>query len=142
IRGTEQLVIPIMVESSVAMMHAQNRNYLISGASCGLIFIMIFYNIFIYFSTKERSYLYYIFYIFFIGLTQVTLSGLTFETIFRNSPRIFNYTIIVLPSLAGIAAAQFVRAFLNTKKDYPKWDKTLMLFAGLYLIAAGTRLFG
>jgi len=142
IRSTEQMVIPILIENNVAMTHSQNRNYLITGAFIGLIIVMVVYNFFIFMSTSDKSYLYYITYLIFIGLTQITLSGYTFELLFRDNPKAFNQSVVLFPSLAGVSAILFIRSFMNIRIDFKVWDKVFISIAAVYIIAAILRVSG
>jgi signal transduction histidine kinase/DNA-binding response OmpR family regulator len=48
-----------------------NKQYLIEGAFYGSIFVMFLFTFFIYFKTKQKTYLYYSFYVLSFGLTQI-----------------------------------------------------------------------
>ena len=45
------------------------------GIYLGIALVMFFYNLFIYFTTRDKNYLYYILYIVFLALTQICLQG-------------------------------------------------------------------
>jgi len=142
IRSSEQLLVPMIVSSSQALAEDQNTRDIISGIHMGVLLIMIFYNLFVFLSVKDRSYLYYVLYIFFIGLAQITLTGYSYKYLFPDSPALFNDSIVVSSSLAGLFAIGFIRTFLHTKKQTPVLDKMLLVFAGFYIIAGILRLAG
>jgi len=142
IRSSEQLLVPMIVSSSQALGEDQNTRDIISGIHMGVLLIMIFYNLFVFLSVKDRSYLYYVLYILFIGLAQITLTGYSFKYLFPDSPRLFNYSIVVSSSLAGIFAIAFIRTFLHTKRQTPVLDKLLLFFGVFYTVAAILRLAG
>lgn len=141
IRSNEQMLIPLVITNNVGMTDAQNIKDIVTGGFIGVIIIMIVYNLFIFISIKDRNYLYYILYILFIGLTQITLSGYTYKLLFSNAPLMFNHSIILFPSLAGISAILFIRRFLDTKHEHRSWDRVLIAIGCFYFIAGLLRFF-
>lgn len=142
IKGNEQVVAPLIVRSEMGFLQSSLTSELLAGMHIGLLFVMILYNLFIYLSIYEKSYLYYVLYIFFIGLTQITITGYTYKFLWPNFPWFNNVSIIVLPAMGGIFAILFFRNFLNTKKWVPVLDKVLNVIIGLYVLAAIARLAG
>lgn len=142
IRGTEQMVVPLIVGATDVIAEQQSTRHLVTGVLAGILLIMMIYNFFLYASIRDKSYLYYVLFILFIGLTQLTLPGFTYEYLFAGYPRLFNYSIVVFASLAGISALYFIRTFLHTKVNTPTWDKVLVVFIVLYTAAGVVRLAG
>jgi len=98
----------------------------------GAMGIVIFYNLLIYFSTKEISYLYYV--LFFIGITfhhavykgiinLYLLSPKAMETIIEFSSLIVAFPIFFL--------AFFIKSILDLKQ-YPIWNKILNYYLILF----------
>ncbi|NIJ53035.1 sensor histidine kinase [Dyadobacter arcticus] len=116
IRGNEPIVLPLLVRSEMGFFQFTFTNEIISGIHVGVLFVMMLYNFFVYFSIREKSYLYYVFYILFIGLTQTTITGYTFKFLWPETPSINKYSIIVFPALAGIFAILFFQNFLHTRE--------------------------
>jgi two-component sensor histidine kinase len=110
---------------------------LLKGIYIGILFIMVFYNLFIYFSIKDKSYLYYVTYIFFFLSLQLNDLGYTHKYLFYDYPIFHDLGIKILPSLTSIAAILFVRKFLNTKQHCPTLDNGLT-----YIIIAFTLVLG
>lgn len=135
INSSEQLLLPLIIGNQQSLSESQNTKDIIFGLLAGILLVMLFYNLFIYFSTKDISYLYYVLYILFIGLTQTTITGYSYKYIFSGSPYLFNLALVLCASLAGITAILFIKTFLNTAKQTPVLDK--FLTAGLILYAAG-----
>ncbi len=135
VNSTEQILLPMIVGEREAISQSQNTKDIIFGFLAGIVLVMTVYNLFIYFSTRDRSYLYYVAYILFIGLTQTTIPGYTYKYLFPGSPYLFNLTLVLAASLAGLMAIVFIRTFLQTAKLVPVFDK-LLLF-GMVLYASG-----
>ncbi|HCN82838.1 MAG TPA: histidine kinase, partial [Sphingobacteriaceae bacterium] len=142
IKSAEQLHVPMIIGSQQVIAEAQNTKDLISGIHIGVLLIMVFYNLFVFFSVRDRSYLFYVLYILFIGLTQISLTGYSYKYLFPEFPWLYKQTIVVAASIAGISAAYFIKSFLNTKKFTPVLDKLLFVIACSYALAAIMRISG
>lgn len=142
ISGNEQLVIPLRIGTEASVISSDNLRDLIYGMFIGVILVMLFYNLFVYASTKDKNYLYYVVYIFFIGLGQISLSGHLFSLLLGDYPSVYKYCIVVLPALSGIFAVIFIQQFLQAAVYEPKLDKALYVIAGFYGLAALVRLAG
>jgi diguanylate cyclase (GGDEF)-like protein len=64
-----------------------------------------------------------------------SLEGLAAQFIWPDSPRLTNLALPVGMAMSGLLAAQFVRAFLNTKRNRPRTDRVLKLFIAWYAVA-------
>lgn len=133
-KSNEDMSLPLKLGSYKTIMDSIRTKDLIFGFYAGIMIVMFLYNIFIYFTTKDRSYLYYIVYILFVGLTQACFQGYTFQFLWSNSPWLAQHSVILLSSFVGIGAGEFVKAFLNTKSSFPKLTKILYGFYASYLI--------
>lgn len=138
----EQMVLPLILGTPQKIAESILTQDLVWGILIGLILVMILYNLFVYISTKDKSYLYYVIYTTFIGLTQTSLSGYTYHYIFLNSPLLYNKGLIVFPGLAGIAAVFFIRSFLQTKERTPFLHKVFPFIIVLYSAAIILRVIG
>ncbi|MDP1728041.1 MAG: 7TM diverse intracellular signaling domain-containing protein [Bacteroidota bacterium] len=142
IHNTELMLLPITVSTQELTNEDNDKRDLIYGIFIGVILVMIFYNLFVFISTRDKSYFYYVLYIFFIGFAQITLSGHTLLMFFGNHTHIFKYFIVIIPALSGVFAVVFIRIFLHTKRTEPTLDKGLLIILILYSLAAFFRLFG
>ncbi|RXJ87121.1 7TM diverse intracellular signaling domain-containing protein [Arcobacter sp. CECT 8985] len=94
--------------------------------------ILGFYNLFIFFFTKDRSYLYYVLYIFGILIHHLMYSGVTNIYFLPHNwvmPFIHYATYIV--GFPALALALFTKSFLNIKK-YKIINKTLTIYLILF----------
>jgi hypothetical protein len=94
IEGSEQIVIPLIVRSEMGFLQFAFTNEIISGIHVGVLFVMMLYNFFVYFSIREKSYLYYVLYILFIGLTQTTITGYTFKFLWPHNPELLSSSLL------------------------------------------------
>jgi len=138
----EQMILPLILGTPQKIAESILTHDLVWGVLIGLIMVMVLYNLFVFISTKDRSYLYYVLYTTFIGFTQTSLSGYTYHFIFYDSPVLFNKGLIIFPALAGISAVFFVSSFLHTRERTPKLHKFLPLIIILYASAIILRIIG
>lgn len=135
VRASEQLLIPITVGHVESTFKKIATNDLIFGLYIGIILVMVLYNLFLFFSTRERSYFYYVFYMLFVGITQAQLQGYTFRFLWPDTPVMNNYAAFLVPFFNGIAALEFIRNFLQLKSVSQRFNRGIFLFEGLYCIS-------
>jgi two-component system, NtrC family, sensor kinase len=142
VSSSEQMILPLILGTPQKIAEATLTHDLLWGVLIGLLIVMVLYNLFVYFSTKDKSYLYYVLYTAFIGLTQTSLSGYTYHYIFNTTPFLFNKALIIFPGLAGISAVFFVSSFLHTRERTPKLHKLFPIIIILYSAAIILRITG
>ncbi|RRN76443.1 histidine kinase, partial [Pseudoxanthomonas sp. SGD-10] len=142
VNSTEQMILPIIISSSKNISNYILTHDTVWGILIGILAVMVFYNLFLYLSTKDNSYLYYILYTAFTLLTQITLSGYTFKYIFYDYPLIYNKALVVFPGIAGIFGIIFIQSFLQTKSRTPQLNKAFIVSLVIYSAAVICRLAG
>ncbi|EPG72636.1 7TM diverse intracellular signaling [Leptospira fainei serovar Hurstbridge str. BUT 6] len=90
------------------------------GFYYGTMLVMVVYNLFLFFSIRDRSYLYYVVYILSYILFQFTLNGLSFQYLWRNSTVWANFSLPFSLFLGLFTASLFGRSFLGAAKYTPK----------------------
>lgn len=134
VKASEQLLLPIVVGHKIEFLENLTIKDLIFGLYSGLIIVMFFYNLFLFFTTNDRGYLYYVLYILFVGLSQAMLQGYTFRFLWPQHPHFNNYAAVIIPFMNGVAAIEFVRHFLNLRTKYKSLNRGLNWIAVIYLI--------
>jgi two-component system NtrC family sensor kinase len=134
ITSTDQIQLPISIGTAKAVFNNDSNKNILFGIYAGIIAIMILYNLFISFTVKDSSYIYYIIYIFFVGLTQATFQGYAFKFIWPQSPWLAINSSLLVPFFSGITTAFFLKRFLQTKKNTPKLSKGIDIFVGSYFL--------
>ncbi len=94
---------------------------------------MFFYNLFLYFSTRDNNYLFYIIYIFFLTFAQLTASGYSYKYLWPQHHEINRYAVIWTSSFSTIAAVLFSMYFLQTAKSFPKAHMVLKGVIAIYI---------
>jgi signal transduction histidine kinase/DNA-binding NarL/FixJ family response regulator len=128
VRAGEQIMLPLDVGTYKEIFDSTITLDTAWGIYFGIILVMVFYNLFIFFSVKDKVYLLYVIYIILVGLTQGSLTGYTFKYLWPESPWLANQSAIFFPSAVGICLAVFLTTFINTSKHAPK------IHTGFYVI--------
>lgn len=126
------LIVPISVGTEKTILESDKYKDIFWGIYIGVMLAMLFYNCFVYITTKDTSYLYYILYVIAVIITQITVSGYGFQLLWPVGGKVALYSTFFTPPLVGLAGMQFMRHFLKTRKFLPKADKFLAIFGFTY----------
>lgn len=137
VRTSEQLQLPLYIGNAKQITERLSNRDLVFGLYAGVIIVMFLYNLFVYFTVRDKSYLFYVIYIFFVGLTQACVQGYAFRFLYPTSPRLANLMLVLAPSFVGLAALGFLNEFMMVKKFTPKLHKVLFFFVGIYFVVMG-----
>lgn len=134
INSTSSLSIPIHIATQNTQKEHLQAASLGNGTFYGMILALLGYNLFVFFSTKDMSHLYYVFlmlsYLFFWG----TIDGISFQYIWPNSHILHHQAPLMFLSLVNIFALQFARYFLDLIHAKPKIDKLFRYLIGLQVL--------
>ncbi len=142
VQSNQEMVLPLVLGTPQKIAETKLTRDLLWGVLVGILLVMILYNIFVFISTKDISYLYYVLYALFIALTQTSISGYTYRFIFPNSPALFNMGIIIFNAIAGIAFSLFAQSFLDIKERMPWMSRVFKFIIVLYSATIIVRLLG
>jgi len=142
VRSSEQMILPLVLGTPLKIAESKLTHDVLWGGLIGLLSVMILYNLFVFISTRDISYLYYVSYTLLIGLTQTSLSGYTYRFIFPDHPELFNLGIVIFPALAGISLLIFAQSFLGVKHRMPVMGWVFKMVILLYVAAIVLRVFG
>ncbi|EPG64354.1 7TM diverse intracellular signaling [Leptospira wolffii serovar Khorat str. Khorat-H2] len=118
--------LPMEIVSEKAFSNTNSTEQFVFGLYYGLIFVMALYNLFIFFTVKDLSYLYYVLYITVFGLLQMSLNGIAFQYIWPNSIWLASYAPTFLIPLVAALAILFSRHFLMLSVYLPKMNRALL----------------
>ncbi|MGK9066646.1 sensor histidine kinase [Stutzerimonas chloritidismutans] len=126
--------VPLTLWAPVAYLEEQSAHIYILAVIYGVLLVMLVYNLFIYLSVRDRSYLYYILYIGSFGLYQISVNGLGVQYFWPESPWWANASTPFLIGAAGLFGCQFARSFLHTAEHSPWIDRALLGLMALGLV--------
>ena len=104
---------------------ADRQRLLWQGLFFGIIFVMAFYNLFIFFAVKDISYLYYVLSIVSIGLYFAFYYGFGIEYLWPRSPLWDTFCFTIINPFTGLTRILFTRTYLHTPTRLPRINKIL-----------------
>ncbi|PLY06970.1 MAG: histidine kinase [Arcobacter sp.] len=122
------LIVKLKLWDNNAFFTKEIKHQIVLAIFFGAMFILAIYNLFIYFFTKDISYLYYVFYIFGIIIHHLVYVG--FASLYLLDTKNMNLAIelaSVIVALPVLALGFFTKSFLKTKQ-YPKNNIVLNSF--------------
>ncbi len=117
---------PLTLWAGTAYLEQQPLRLYVLGAIYGVLLGMLVYNLFIYLSVRDTSYLYYILYIASFGLYQLSVNGVAVEFFWPNNPWWANAAVPFLIGSAALFGSLFARSFLHTAQ-HSRWINRLLL---------------
>ncbi|WP_252088376.1 hybrid sensor histidine kinase/response regulator [Pseudomonas sp. MWU13-3659] len=136
---------PLTLWSAEAYLEDQPTRLYVLGMIYGVLLVMLVYNLFIYLSVRDVSYLYYILYIASFGLYQVSVNGAGIAYFWPDSPWWANAATPFFIGAAGLFGCQFARHFLQLGRMSRGFDRLLMVLmagGGLVMVLALTLRYG
>lgn len=103
------------------------------GMYYGFMLLMVLYNLFLYFSLRDRMYLLYVAYVFLMGLLNASLNGYAFKYLWPAFPTLNRYEDVI-SSAVSIAGIFFTMYFLDTKKNAPFFHKLFTVYLWAYVV--------
>ena len=130
------LTVPLIAWSPKHFQHVSVKELLILGAYYGVMMALALYLLFIYFSIRERSYLYLA--LLSAGISFFTLlhNGLAFQYLWPGHPWWTNVSHPMAAILSAFFSLAFTRTFLSTRTRMPVAD--VMIRVLMACAAAGT----
>ncbi|MEJ8804410.1 sensor histidine kinase [Pontibacter sp. H249] len=111
-----------------------NNRLLVQGLFMGIILVMTLYNLVLFISVRDRSYLYYVLALLGTGLYFMFYHGFALELLWPNAPYWNAHSFAFIVTFNGLFRLLFTRSYLGTKQNLPLWDKLLRLLAMLYAL--------
>ena len=134
--------LPMSTNKEVLVYEDVNKDQLFFGIYFGIIIVMFFYNIFIFFTVRDKNYIYYVFYILAVGLLQACLKGYAAKFLWPDNTWLTLQMPNIWIALSGVFSIFFVFNFLNVKKYTPRIYVALWIINVIYFIGMGVSLSG
>jgi len=125
VQSEGSIQVPLSLWSHHAYLEAQPGRLYVLGMIYGVLLAMLVYNLFIYISIRDPSYLYYILYIAAFGLYQVSVNGAGVQFLWPDRPWWANAATPLLIGATGLFGCLFTRSFLRTA-EHSRWVDWLL----------------
>lgn len=142
VKVKQQTVLPVRIFPATKFYSNTINLNVWFGIYCGIIIVMFLYNIFVYLSIRDKSYIYYVIHTIVVGLTQATLTGFTYKYLWPDSPRFADYSFFLFTCLVSIVGVQFLIEFLRIRTIAPRIFRVLKIFQAVYVVYIITSLLG
>ncbi len=107
------------------------------GFYFGSLCIMACYNLFIFLSLRDKSYLYYVLFVLFWGLNEFSAEGFAYQYLWPNSPQWNEPISVTAGTLSAFFALQFTAQFLKLPTLHPALNRVVMLFSAGWFVTCG-----
>lgn len=120
--STGSVEAPLRIWDPAKFHEAGNTENLVQGAVVGILLIMIVYNLFVFFSTRDINYIFYICFVASYLLFYFTMTGYTFAYVWPRAIRWNSFAISTFISSSTLFACLFANSFLKLKPfSKPAW---------------------
>lgn len=130
LKSNDTIQLPIVFWEEKTFIEESQKTLLSQGFYFGIMFIMVMYNLFIFTSVRDNSYIYYVGYITFFSLFQAAQAGLLYQYFWTESPYWNRISMLVFTSTTIAIAGLFVRDFLDLKDNKSWYTPLLAIVAG------------
>jgi two-component system NtrC family sensor kinase len=142
IESVNPVTLPVYIGNMKATIKSVWLEDVVFSLYIGLILTMFVYNIFIYFTVRDRSYLFYVIYIATVGFTQLSLKGYSMVFFWKDNVWLNNQGTVCSIVLVGLASIIFTKEFLHVKRYYKQLNRFLNLMIICYVQALLVSLIG
>jgi two-component system, sensor histidine kinase LadS len=136
------LQMPMEISQHAAFFEQDSRGQIGYGLYYGIMFTMILYNLFVFFSLRDVNYVYYVCSIFSSTMFFASVSGYGFQHIWSNYPVLNNIFTGSFMGLWAFFSSLFTYNFIDVKKYIPKTSKVLYGTMALGILAVLVSVFG
>ncbi|MFN6944601.1 MAG: sensor histidine kinase [Cytophagaceae bacterium] len=102
--------------------------YFFLGIFYGIILIIAFYNLFLFFTIKDKAYLFYVLYIISVGLLSLCQDGLGFQYLWPKSPGINNSMPSIALLMMVVGLLLYTKYFLTASIRLPLINEIINTF--------------
>lgn len=124
---TSSMQIPIHLWDEARLLEDTSANVLSLGLYYGTMIVMVLYNLFVFLSVREVTYLYYVLFVANMALFLASINGISYQYLWPNELWWNDQAIIVCLTTAIIFGALFTSNFLKLKSQKPRLHRLFML---------------
>ncbi len=125
VRNAYAMKLPLGLWQEEAYNSHRQVELMVQSAYFGIMAIMALYNLFVYFSLRDKSYLYYVMFVVSFSSWMFIEKGLAFQYIWPNGVWQNLQLYVVTSSMAAGTSALFANEFLSLEKNHPAYYRIL-----------------
>ncbi len=127
VQTSSSMFIPLTLYTEKAFTEQASNQSFFFGVFYGVMLALLFYNLVLFFSLRDRVYLFYVLFVASTTLYFCGINGLTFDYVFPAWPNVARRVTIVALSFSMFAWPQFARVFMASRDNSPWLDRLLQL---------------
>ncbi len=120
---TDRMEIPLILYSLKGFQRYDHNTQYILGGFLGFIIFMFVYNLLLFFSIRDRTYIIYCFFLLSYASFQISQNGTAYEYFWPTSLYSFNHFIPLTLSMMFLGTILFTRTFLDLDIYFPRLVK-------------------
>lgn len=130
------LTVPIMLWQEDAFYAHQQKTLMVQFLYYGGLLTLLIYNLFLFFSLKNRQFLYYALFAGLFGMGMLAGNGYGRLLLWPDLAKFDDISQTFLLSLTSAMGATFTSAFLNTRNQLPRIHRLLKTSALLFIVVS------
>ncbi|WP_027002567.1 7TM diverse intracellular signaling domain-containing protein [Hugenholtzia roseola] len=134
VRSQGTLAIPLQLWAIEPFFSTYGKFQIGFGIYYGTMLVMLLYNLFIFFSLKDRTYLLYVANITVIALFQLSFNGIGFQYLWSETPAWQDLSIAIFVACMSIFSLSFSVNFLNTRLYAPTLHKIILALIAIAFV--------
>jgi len=108
--------------------------YYLLGLFYGIILVIAFYNLFLFFNIREKAYLFYVFYVLSVACYALSQDGTGFQYIWPGYPGFNAFGVKIFLFSLVICLLLYTKAFLPIKEKLPALNRLISIFIAVRII--------
>lgn len=128
IRVEQAFMAPVSIWEPRTLFRANNNLSYYYGMFFGSLALMFFYNLFLFFSLRLKSYLFYCIYLAAFFLMTFSYNGFSYQYLWPESPTWMNWWYTANIFIFQLTGMLFAISFLNTRERHPAMIRFLCLW--------------
>lgn len=130
------LTVPLTLWRPDAFWQASLGSYALLALYFGMLLALALYNFLLWISLRDRNYLLYVMFVCSMGVGQLSLNGFGNQFLWPEFPAWGNLAFSTGFAATGFFGALFTRAFLETRRNLPRFDGAIVGLAALFALCA------
>jgi two-component system, sensor histidine kinase LadS len=126
VRSQSSIQVPLSLWDFEAFAQRDRDAQLGMGLYYGILIALLLYNLVLFASLRDVSYLYYIFHVAAFGLVMLCVNGLAFQYLWPASPRLANLAVPLSMAIGLVAMLLFTRHFLDLARTSPLANRLML----------------
>lgn len=136
VQSENSVKFPLTLWTERQLLESDQLYLLAQGFYYGAMMVMAIYNLFVFFSIRDRAYIFYVLYVISFSLFQLSTQGLAYQYLWPEAVSWSKVSGVFLPSLTLVFVSIFIMDFLALRKHARKLYYVLQLSVIVAAISA------